>query len=103
MFSKAKVAAFGCTEVALDHKGNAHLYQYTPHSDGREGVRSSGICSSQLFGIESPVSTNLKKSERSVECFAFLGCFAVLLRSNHRIKSFEVVLPSPWAHHVELP
>eukprot|EP00913_Durusdinium_trenchii_P018471 g17353.t1 len=23
--------------VALDHKGNAHLYQYTPHSDGREG------------------------------------------------------------------
>lgn len=25
------------TKVALDHKGNAHLYQYTPHSDGREG------------------------------------------------------------------
>ena len=24
-------------EVALDHKGNVHLYQYTPHSDGREG------------------------------------------------------------------
>lgn len=30
-------------------------------------------------------------------------CFAVFLRSNHRIKSFEVVPPSPWAHHVELP
>lgn len=42
MFSKAKLAAHGC-EVALDHKGNAHLYQYTPHSDGREGARSSGI------------------------------------------------------------
>ena len=27
------------TEVALDHKGNVHLYQYTPHSDGREGDR----------------------------------------------------------------
>eukprot|EP00439_Symbiodinium_sp_Y106_P022377 s3993_g2.t1 len=23
--------------VALDQRGNAHLYQYTPHSDGREG------------------------------------------------------------------
>ena len=29
--------AVGGMEVALDHKGNAHLYQYTPHSDGREG------------------------------------------------------------------
>ncbi|CAL1146653.1 unnamed protein product [Cladocopium goreaui] len=28
--------------VALDHKGNVHLYQYTPHSDGREGDSSGG-------------------------------------------------------------
>ena len=100
MFSKAKLAALGCTEVALDHKGNAHLYQYTPHSDGREGVRSSGICSSQFFGIEIPVLSNLKKIRKVSGVFCN---FAVLLRSNHRIKSFEVVLPSPWAHHVELP
>jgi hypothetical protein len=34
--------------VALDHRGSAHLFQYTPHSDGREGdqmLRSSATFS----------------------------------------------------------
>lgn len=62
------------------------------------GAQESG--SSQFFGIELPVSTNLKKERKASGVFC---CLAVLLRSNHRIKSFEVVPPSPWAHHVELP
>ena len=82
MFSKAKLVVLGC-EVALDHKGNAHLYQYTPHSDGREGARSSGICSSQFFGIELPVSTNLKKKKG--QWSGLLFCSFALIKSQDQI------------------
>eukprot|EP00435_Cladocopium_sp_Y103_P011341 s25_g2.t4 len=36
--------------VALDHKGNVHLYQYTPHSDGREGDQILRSCATFAMG-----------------------------------------------------
>lgn len=36
--------------VALDQRGNAHLYQYTPHSDGREGDQILRSCATFAMG-----------------------------------------------------
>eukprot|EP00931_Biecheleriopsis_adriatica_P056191 TRINITY_DN33294_c0_g1_i1.p1 TRINITY_DN33294_c0_g1~~TRINITY_DN33294_c0_g1_i1.p1 ORF type:complete len:1418 (-),score=316.41 TRINITY_DN33294_c0_g1_i1:148-4401(-) len=44
--------------VALDHKGSAHLFQYTPHSDGREGDQLLRSCAT--FAMGSPVRAALR-------------------------------------------
>jgi len=36
--------------VALDHHGSAHLFQYTPHSDGREGDSVLRSCATFAMG-----------------------------------------------------
>lgn len=37
--------------LALDHVGTAHLYQYTPHSDGREGDQVLRSCATFATGF----------------------------------------------------
>lgn len=52
--------------VALDHTGSAHLYQYSPHSDGREGDQLLRSCAS--FAMGSPCRAMLRlQGEASVQ------------------------------------
>eukprot|EP00930_Biecheleria_cincta_P027399 TRINITY_DN19257_c0_g1_i1.p1 TRINITY_DN19257_c0_g1~~TRINITY_DN19257_c0_g1_i1.p1 ORF type:complete len:1549 (-),score=302.72 TRINITY_DN19257_c0_g1_i1:13-4632(-) len=52
--------------VALDHKGTAHLFQYTPHSDGREGDQLLRSCAT--FAMGSPCRAVLRlPSEQGIQ------------------------------------
>merc|ERR1712187_451025 len=53
--------------VALDHTGSAHLYSYSPHSDGREGDQLLRSCAT--FSMGSPCRTSLRiQAEPGVQC-----------------------------------
>lgn len=59
--------------VALDHSGTAHLFQYSPHSDGREGDDLLRSCAT--FSMGSPCRAALRlQAEPGVQClFAASG------------------------------
>lgn len=59
--------------VALDHTGTAHLFQYSPHSDGREGDQLLRSCAT--FAMGSPCRAALRiQAEPGVQCmFAATG------------------------------
>merc|ERR1712151_48892 len=59
--------------VALDHLGTAHLFQYSPHSDGREGDQLLRSCAT--FSMGSPCRAALRlQTDPGVQClFAASG------------------------------
>eukprot|EP00929_Paragymnodinium_shiwhaense_P007923 TRINITY_DN111848_c0_g1_i1.p1 TRINITY_DN111848_c0_g1~~TRINITY_DN111848_c0_g1_i1.p1 ORF type:complete len:1443 (-),score=280.36 TRINITY_DN111848_c0_g1_i1:120-4448(-) len=53
--------------VALDHVGTAHLFQYSPHSDGREGDTLLRSCAT--FSMGSPCRAVLRlQADTGVQC-----------------------------------
>lgn len=53
--------------LALDHKGTAHLYQYTPHSDGREGDQLLRSCATFSMGFPCRSAVRLN-TDAGVQC-----------------------------------
>jgi len=53
--------------VALDHSGTAHLYQYSPHSDGREGDQLLRSCATFSMGFPCRAALRLQ-TEPGVQC-----------------------------------
>jgi len=53
--------------VALDHTGTAHLYQYSPHSDGREGDQLLRSCATFSMGYPCRAALRLQ-TEAGVQC-----------------------------------
>jgi len=53
--------------LALDHTGSAHLFQYTAHSDGREGDQLLRSCATFAMGAPCRASMRLQ-AEPGVQC-----------------------------------
>jgi len=53
--------------VALDHKGVAHLYQYSPHSDGREGDQLLRSCATFSMGLPCRAALRVQ-TDPGVQC-----------------------------------
>jgi len=53
--------------VALDHTGSAHLFEYKPHSDGREGDQLLRSCASFAMGYPCRAAIRMQ-SDASVQC-----------------------------------
>merc|ERR1719436_1039639 len=53
--------------VALDHSGTAHLYQYSPHSDGREGDQLLRSCATFSMGFPCRAALRLQ-TELGAQC-----------------------------------
>ncbi|CAE8583292.1 unnamed protein product, partial [Polarella glacialis] len=64
--------------VALDHTGTAHLFQYSPHSDGREGDQLLRSCAT--FAMGSPCRSVLRlQTEPGVQCLFMASASGELL------------------------
>ncbi|CAJ1383954.1 unnamed protein product [Effrenium voratum] len=58
--------------VALDHRGYAHLYQYTPHSDGREGDQLLRSCATFAMGAPCRAALRLQ-TEQGIQSLFMAG------------------------------
>jgi len=64
--------------VALDSSGSAHLFQYTPHSDGREGDQLLRSCATFKMGFPCRAALRLQ-TEPGVQCLFMASVTGELL------------------------